>query len=161
MARHLQHGDSGHLLYGGAGHLSNDAGPPPDTCPGEVNDHYRIVDLTSLGACPTCVTECENVEDWDGNFTIAPFVAPCVWLAKNQNGFGWHEDECLRLDDVDLVNTVIVLDTNADCWRISLRCKTSSGDDFIWNGCKTTGQTPVGYYTRDWGCSTVPTLHVV
>lgn len=161
MAGHLQQGSSGHLLCGNVGHLSNEATDPPSSCPSGLSDLYRIVDISALVACPTCISECENVRPWDGHFAVAISIAPCVWHAQNRDGFGESENECLQVNSVDLAISSLSLDSTPSRWSISINCNETDGIDSIWFGEKSTGLTPAGFYTRISGCSTVQLLQVV
>jgi len=160
MSSSLKHsGSTGHLLYGGTGHLVDDCGEVPSSCPEGLADSYAIADLTGLTHCSECTYTCDSYENWDGTLTKQPAGEPCEWWAQNANGYGNGSGECLHIDGVKLVGTAVYLQTigSSAWWELYIHCYV---DSIVWGGWKSTGSTPVGTYQRLSGCSDVPTLFI-
>lgn len=159
MTDHLKHADSGHLLHGGNGHLVRacDTVPAPCFCPDNLADSYAInPDL--LDACASCEGGiCSTIETWDGTFQRN---GTCEWRGLNATLDHWTVGQCFELDGKNLSTIHLRLDPYECKWILSIKCFADSGENVVWEGVKTTDQSPSGTYTRSDGCSLPLTLVV-
>jgi hypothetical protein len=159
MSQHLHHADDGHLLRNTNGHMVNacQSVPAPCFCPANLANSYAITP-NLLRACGTCDGgNCSTQEDWDGTFQR---YSTCNWQGLNANHTTWPVDHCFRIDGVNLSTMSLVLDPYECQWVLTIRCFSTSSDNTLWQGVKTTGLTPSGTYTKLTGCNGPNTMEV-
>ncbi|MAX26879.1 MAG: hypothetical protein CMJ19_20490 [Phycisphaeraceae bacterium] len=159
MTDHIKHAASGHLLRKDNGHLIHDCQveDAPCLCPQNLANSYAI-DLNLLEACPGCIGgNCTTTVSWDGTFQR---YSACNWIGLNADQTSWPPGQCLQIDGKNLSNTQLRLDPYNCIWVISVICFSEGSENTLWQGTKSTGNTPAGIYTKTQGCVILPTLNV-
>ncbi|MBL4700332.1 hypothetical protein JYU15_02280 [bacterium AH-315-I18] len=159
MSKHLRRASSGHLLRNTNGHLVNDCQltPAPCLCPTSLANSYAM-QPAGLTACAICSGgSCSTTQSWDGTFQ---YLSNCTWLALNSNYTTWTAGQCFNIDGANLSTAQIELNPYDCQWELTLNCYSSSSDNTLWQGVKTTGNSPAGIYTKILGCTGPNTLEV-
>ena len=127
----------------------------PFSCPGGLAATYGFLDYEDgdLVACGDGYCSYLDYEvPWDGTFQ---YVSDCLWRG---------DAEQIDLRFVGTMKPTLYLDTERSCprWDVTVYCATyPDSSNIIWRGVKSSGNDPVGIYTRIDGCDITTAMSIV